>query len=94
MSKDKIKKAQRNENFKDAEILRLETALALSATLVAERNAEIDNLRVEVEAYKKAKAENDERYMTERDTARAEVEQLKAQLAQVLDAPCESEAAA
>ena len=39
---------------------------------------EIDRLRAERDAYKRAKAENDERYMLERDEARAEVARLRA----------------
>lgn len=38
---------------------------------------ERDALKAELEAYKKAKAENDERFMLERDEARRDVERLK-----------------
>lgn len=41
---------------------------------------ERDALRAEVEQYKRAKAENDERFMLERDAARTEVEKLRAAL--------------
>jgi hypothetical protein len=41
-----------------------------------EAAAEADRLRPELDAYKRAKAENDERFMIERDTARADLERV------------------
>ena len=43
--------------------------------------ATVDALRAERDAYRKAKQENDERFMRERDEARAEVERLTAKVA-------------
>lgn len=54
------------------------------ARVEGERNDATDKLDVaekERDAYKRAKAENDERFMIERDEARAEVERLKELLA-------------
>ena len=44
-------------------------------------DADVERLTHERDAYRKAKAENDERFMLERDAARAEVERLRASLA-------------
>ena len=46
---------------------------------------ERDRLRAELEAYKRAKAENDERFIGERDEARAEVGRLQALIGEVIE---------
>ena len=56
---------------------------AIVSTVVRLRE-DRDRLAAELAAYKRAKAENDERYMLERDDARAEVERLRAELAEAL----------
>jgi len=48
--------------------------------LVGTRDREIEALRGELAAYKKAKSENDERFMIEREEARARVMELEAKL--------------
>lgn len=45
-----------------------------------ENDPRIVSLRAEVDSYKKAKSENDERFMLERDEARAERDQLRVQI--------------
>ena len=45
--------------------------------------AEVERLTRERDAYAKAKAENDERFMLERDAARAEVERLREALREI-----------
>jgi hypothetical protein len=57
----------------------LEMLNALRADLAHERG-EVASLTRERDAYKRAKQENDERFMNERDTARAEVSKLKLEL--------------
>lgn len=57
----------------DSDVIRL-------LDLYAARDTEIAQLTRERDAYRKAKQENDERFMTERDDARARVAQLEAAL--------------
>lgn len=47
---------------------------------VAGLMAEVERLQKELAAYQRAKSENDERFMCERDEARQEVERLQSQL--------------
>jgi hypothetical protein len=50
--------------------------------------AERDELARQLEAYKRAKAENDERFMLERDAAESEVRRLRAALTSIADNTC------
>lgn len=58
-----------------------DTALTRTERALDEARAEVERLTRERDAYKKAKSENDERFMLERDAARAEVEHLRLALA-------------
>jgi len=59
--------------------------LAVYRQLVGVRDGQIEALRSELAAYKKAKSENDERFMVERDEARARVDFLLDELAAIAD---------
>jgi len=63
-------------------------AIEVARNVIAERVRERDALRVERDAYKKAKAENDERFMLERDEARAEVARLREALQRAANHAC------
>jgi len=59
---------------------RLQADLLVYRQLVGARDGQIEALKAEVAAYKKAKSENDERFMVERDEARARVAELEKEL--------------
>lgn len=66
------------EPMSDAELaeIRESSGWAISANNALRLLAEVDRLRAERDSYKKAKAENDERLMLERDAAREDVRWL------------------
>lgn len=55
---------------------------------VSRLTAEVERLTRELNAYKRAKAENDDRYMGERDEARRRVAELEAALREIADWGC------